>query len=157
MYCPSCGTQLAQALSYCNKCGATLSTMKGLDEAKPLERTIDSVVWAIVGTTITILGMCLGALVLMRDRTIDFALGTVFVILSFVAVVLVEGVLVWRLRHLTKGAKDRGVLTQVNDSEAKEQSEVRTRALSEPVEPVLSVTEQTTCSFEPAYREDERR
>jgi len=131
--------------------------MKGLDEAKPLERTIDSVVWAIVGTTITILGMCLGALVLMRDRTIDFALGTVFVILSFVAVVLVEGVLVWRLRHLTKGAKDRGVLTQVNDSEAKEQSEVRTRALSEPVEPVLSVTEQTTCSFEPAYREDERR
>jgi uncharacterized membrane protein YvbJ len=157
MYCPTCGTQLAKSLIYCNKCGATLPTMRGSDDAKPLENTIDSMVFVIVGTTITILGMCLGALVLMKNQKIDFALGTVFVILSFVALVLVEGVLVWRLRNLNKAVKQTGDLAQANDSDAIEQDAVRTRALREPAEPMSSVTEHTTRTFEPSYREDERR
>lgn len=155
MYCPSCGTQVAQALSYCKHCGASLRA--SFDEAKPPGKTIDSVIWVIVGTTITILGMCLGALVLTKDRGIDFALGTVFVILSFVAFVLVKGVLIWRLLNLTRGANDSRGLAQVKDSDAEEQAAERTRALREPLEPAPSVTEQTTRAFEPAYREDERR
>jgi hypothetical protein len=115
------------------------------------------VIWVIVGTTITILGMCLGALVLMKDRAIDFALGTVFVILSFVAFVLVEGVLIWRLLHLNKGAKDTSGLAQEKYAHVEELDGERARALREPLESVPSVTEQTTRSFEPSYREDEQR
>jgi hypothetical protein len=157
MYCPTCGTQLAQALSYCNHCGANLRAMKGVDEGKMPGKTVDSLIWVIVGTTITILGMCLGAMVLMKDRAIDFALGTVFVILSFAAFVVVEGILVWRLLHLNKGAKETRGLAQVKGSDAEEQDAVRTRALHEPAEPAPSITEQTTRTFESSYRKDEPR
>jgi hypothetical protein len=154
MYCPNCGTQMAQALSYCKHCGTSLRTIKSDDEAKSPEPTIDSIMWVIVGTTITLLGMGLGALVLMKDGAIDAGLGSVFVILSFVALVVVEGVLVWRLLHLNKGAKERRGLAQAKDSDAEEPDAVRTRALHESVP---SVTEQTTRTFEPSYSEDERR
>jgi hypothetical protein len=156
MYCPTCGTRLAEALSYCKHCGASLRTSTYPDDNKPPDKTIDSLIWVIVGTTITILGMCLGALVLMKDRSIDFALGTVFVILSFAAFVLVEGVLVWRLLHLNKGAQDTRGPGQDKQSDA-ELGAIRTHALGEPPEPVPSVTEQTTRSFEPSYKTDERR
>ena len=157
MYCPTCGARLAQELSYCNHCGASLVALKGLDKAEPPRTTIDSVVWVIVGTTITILGMCLGALVLMNERRIDFALGTVFVLLSFVALVLVEGVLLWRLLRLNKGAGEARDLSRPKGPETAELGEARARALREPFEPVVSVTEQTTRALEPSYREGERR
>ena len=157
MYCPSCGTQLAQGLSYCKHCGANLRTLQIREEHKSPEKTIDSVVWVIVGTTITILGMCLGALVLMSDKAIDFRLGTVFVILSFVALVLVEAVLVWRLVHLNKGAKDGRGLIQPGDSDAEAPETARMHALSEPGVSVTSITENTTRELEPSYSEDNRR
>lgn len=154
MYCPTCGAQLAQKLTYCNRCGANLRAMMSIDEAKLPEKSIDSVLWVIVGTTITILGMSLGALVLMRDGDIDRGLGSVFVILSFVALVVVEGVLVWRLLNLNKGAKETHNLAQPKYSDAERPGAVGTRALDEPVP---SVTEQTTRVFEPSYKDDEQR
>jgi hypothetical protein len=157
MYCPTCGAHLAQELSYCNYCGADLGALKGLDKARPPRATIDAVVWVIVGTTITILGMCLGALVLMNERKIDFALGTVFVLMSFVALVLVEGVLIWRLLRLNKGAEEARGLARPNGPEAVELGAARARALHEPFEPAAGITEQTTRALEHSYREGERR
>ena len=157
MYCSSCGTQMADTLSYCNHCGADLRATRSFDESKSSEARIDTVMWVIVGTTITILGMSLGALVLMKDRAIDFALGTVFVILSFVAFVLVEGLLVWRLAQLNKRAKGSRDLTHPSGSDAQEQAAARTRALREPPETMSTVTEETTRVFEASYGEDERR
>ena len=48
-----------------------------------METTTDTLAWVIVGTTITLLGMSLGALVLMKNGSIDVTLGKAFVILSF--------------------------------------------------------------------------
>lgn len=73
MYCPTCGAQLAQALSYCNHCGANLGTSQVQSEAAGT--AIDTLMWVIVGTTITLLGMALGALVLMKNGAIDERLG----------------------------------------------------------------------------------
>ena len=155
MYCSSCGNQLGEALSYCNRCGASLRALTSGHDAKPAQQTIDSLVWVIVGTTITILGMCLGALVLMQDRRIDFALGAIFVILSFVAFLLVEGVLVWRLMKLSKGSKQTSSFGGARDTEPAELGAVQTNALGESVMP--SVTEHTTRSFEPAHNKDVER
>src|SRR5947208_9319133 len=97
MYCHTCGARLAQALSYCNHCGANLSTLKDQGQAGT---AIDTLLWVIVGTTITLLGMALGALVLMNNGTINERFGMAFVILTFVALVVSDGVLVWRLLRL---------------------------------------------------------
>ena len=61
MYCQTCGGRIAQGLSYCNHCGAKLNTSKGDDPAGTAGMAIDTLVWVIVGTTITS-WMALGAL-----------------------------------------------------------------------------------------------
>ena len=99
--------------------------------------------------------MGLGALVLIKKGEIDAGLGSVFVIACFAAMLVVDGILVWRLLRLNKAAKESRTLAQV--PEAEELHAPRTRALREPSEPVPSVTEQTTRTFEPLYREGERR
>jgi len=97
MYCPACGTRCDQPLSYCKNCGANLGALRIHREVEKAGTSIDTLVWVIVGTTITLLGMSLGALVVMTDGGIDARLGSAFVILSFVAWLVVETVLIWRL------------------------------------------------------------
>jgi len=155
MYCPTCGARLTQTLSYCNHCGANLSTLKV--QAGTAGTAIDTLLWVIVGTTITLLGMALGALVLMNKGEINERLGIAFVILTFVALVVSEAVLGWRLVHLNRGAEEIRTVPQMNDLSTTEPDPLTARALQEPLDPVSSVTEQTTRSFEPLYGKGERR
>jgi hypothetical protein len=155
MYCPTCGVRLAQALSYCNHCGTNLSTLKFNGKARKAETTTDTLVWVIVGTTITLLGMALGALVLMTDKAIDERLGSAFVILSFVSLVLVEGVLLWRLLHLNRVNPKPWPLAQPKDLSTDELEPGSARALHAPAVSVPNVTEQTTRAFEPSYKNGE--
>ena len=150
MYCQSCGAQLAQALSYCNHCGANLSPLKVEGQA-----ATDTLLWVIVGTTITLLGMALGALVLMKNGAIDEGLGRVFVILTLVTLVVTEAVLLWRLLHLDRGKKEIGTVPHLKDLSTEELDPSTARALPEPLEPVASVTEQTTRALE--HNKVERR
>jgi hypothetical protein len=155
MYCPTCGARLAKALSYCNHCGTNLSTLKPDGKAGASGTTTDTLVWVIVGTTITLLGMALGALVLMTDKAIDKSLGSAFVILSFVSLVLVEGVLLWRLLHLNRVNPRRWPLAQPKDLSTDELEPGSARALHAPAVSVPNVTEQTTRAFEPSYKNGE--
>ena len=157
MYCQKCGGQLAQPLSYCNHCGADLSTSKVQGEARTAGTAIDTLLWVIVGTTITLLGMALGALVLIKHGAINERLGRTFVILTFISLVVTEAVLVWRLLHLNRGAEETRAVPQLNDLRTDEPTPVTARALQEPLEPVSSVTEQTTRTLEPSYGKGERR
>lgn len=156
MYCPTCGTKLAQALSYCNHCGASLLTTKSRDETQP-NAGIETVMWVMVGMTVLLLGMALGAMVLIKDGTIPADLGRVFVILSFVAFGLVESVLVWRLLYLHKLSKDQRGFHPAKTADQAELNEARPRVLRDPGEPVPTVTEQTTRNLEPSYRESKQQ
>lgn len=60
MYCATCGAQLLQPLSYCNHCGANLIAAKVPGDVGARGASVDTLVWVIVGTTITLLGMALG-------------------------------------------------------------------------------------------------
>lgn len=157
MYCQTCGGRLAEALSYCNHCGAKLSTLKVQDRAGTAATAIDTLVWVIVGTTITLLGMALGALVLMKNGAIDEGLGRAFVILTFVTLVVAEAVLLWRLLKLNRGAEEKRAVPHLNDLSTEELNPLTAPSLHEPLEPVSSVTEQTTRTFEPSHRNGERR
>lgn len=117
----------------------------------------DTLLWVIVGSTITLLGMGLGALVLINKGEINERLGTAFVILTFVTLVVLEGVLVWRLLHLSRGAEKIRAASQPNDLSTNELDPFTARALHEPLEPVSSVTEETTRTLEPLYGKGERR
>lgn len=157
MYCHTCGAQLAEGLSYCNKCGANLGPLKDQGQTGTAGTTVDAVLWVIVGTTITLLGMALGALVLMNQGQINERLGTAFVILTFLALVMVEGGLVWRLLQLNRGSENMRTVPRANDLSTAELNPSTARALPEPLEPVSSVADQTTRSLEPSYDKGERR
>jgi len=118
---------------------------------------IDTLLWVIIGTTITLLGMALGALVLIKDGKIDERLGIAFVIMTFFALVVSEGVLVWRFLQLNRSAKGMSAVPQLGDRSSQEPDLKTVRELQEPLEPVASVTEHTTRSFEPVSRKGERR
>ena len=93
----------------------------------------------------------------MKNGAINERLGMAFVILTFVALVVTEGVLVWRLLHLNRSAKETSTVHQLNDFSTEELNPLTARALHEPLEPVSSVTEQTTRALEPSYDKGKRR
>jgi hypothetical protein len=93
----------------------------------------------------------------MKDGAIDERLGKVFVILTFAALVATEAVLVWRLLYLNRGSEETGTVPQLNDLNTEEPDPFTTRALHEHLEPVSSVTEETTRALEPSYGKGERR
>ena len=154
MFCPDCGAELAQAFSFCKHCGANLSIVEKSAGLKSPTTTVDTVMWVIVGTTITLLGMGLGAMVLMTDGAIDAGLGKVFVLLSFAALLLVESVLVWRLRQLNRGSSESRTSREQQEPVTRELEANRVPSLTEPAEPVPEATERPTRAFEPLYRKD---
>jgi hypothetical protein len=157
MYCQTCGGRLAQSLSYCNHCGANLSTLKVQGQVGTTGTAIDTLLWVIVGTTITLLGMALGALVLINNGQINERLGMAFVILTFVTLLVSDGVLVWRLLSLNRVAKEIDAAPRLNELSTEDSTPSTVRALDEHLEPVSSVTEHTTRAFEPSYSKGERR
>ena len=157
MYCHTCGARLPQALSYCNHCGSNLGTLKDQGQVGTTGTAIETLLWVIVGTTITLLGMALGALVLMNNGAINERLGTAFVILTFVTLAVSEGVLMWRLLHLKRGGEEIRTVSQLKEPSAEEPDPSTARALPDHLEPVSSVTEQTTRTLEPTYGKGERR
>src|SRR4051812_43014289 len=99
MYCPSCGAAVAQALSYCNQCGARLDTEKRDSLVKTTELRAESqIISAMVG--LFVLGL-LAITVLMgvMKTVLGLDAGQIlgFAVLSFLVMIGIEGVLIWRL------------------------------------------------------------
>lgn len=147
MYCTSCGAQLAQGLSYCNRCGVNL---------RDRHESNTAVVTAFL-TAISVLGvaglfvMLFGSVILRRKANMDQEFIGVFLTFTFLLVGLIEFMLI---RNLSK------MLTQ---------KETQPRSFSPPVtndlrlpqhstlgEPVPSVTENTTRTLEYEYARREQ-
>jgi hypothetical protein len=152
MYCSHCGNRLPQVMSYCNRCGANLKP----DETKPSPTMPESLIWAIVATTITILGMILGALVMMQNNVIPFGHGSAFILVGLLALVGTDGIFIWRLFGLDKKVKikEQTVVIQRKGFRTEEINDAEPLPLPEPAP---SVTEQTTRNLEPAYREEAKQ
>ena len=150
MFCPNCGAPSIEHLNYCKHCGANLTAMAVAGHEDSTTKSIETLGWVIAGTTITLLGMALGTLVLIKDGAIDATLGRVVVIMSLVGFVLVESVLLWRLLRETRKQDEQNSLpaSNVNTRELRSASG---RELAEPVHP-LGVAEPTTRELEPANR-----
>ena len=152
MYCSSCGTAVAQGLSYCNYCGAKLNGEKGDGLAKSSELKAESlIISAMVG--LFVLGLfAITVMMGVMKAVLDLNVGQIvaFALLSFLIMLLLEGVLIWRLSRRGRGAGDAGDAAPSEGPATKELDAARARVLPEPLS---SVTEETTRALEPAYRE----
>src|SRR4051812_47788101 len=97
MYCSSCSVVVAQGLSYCNHCGAKLSSEKGAGLIKASEVKPESLVWAMVA--VLVFGFVAIVFLMMAMKMAGLNAGQIlaFTILSFLIMLLVEGVFIWQL------------------------------------------------------------
>lgn len=149
MYCPTCGNEIAVELKYCNRCGANLSLPMAASPVLvgPVKLTGPTVV---LGLTITAgLGIIFsGAAEFVRSGLhpaaiawiVLFSTGTLF------------GSIALLIRFLSK------IVTMQSE---KSQPRVNPPLIQRPVpqqlpprqEPIPSVTEHTTRTFSPLYRD----
>ena len=152
MYCSSCGVAVAQGLSYCKNCGAKLGEEKGESPIKSSELKAESlIISAMVG--LFILGLLAIAVlvgVLKAVAGFDLSLLLAVTIFSFLIMLVVEGVLIGLLLSGRRRARKMRDTERLKEHTTKELGEAQARVLPEPVP---SVTEHTTRSFEPIYSE----
>jgi hypothetical protein len=157
MYCSSCGSAVTPGLSYCNRCGAgleaKLEAKKALDDKG--STLPESLVWATVGVSVGGLAIIVGLMAVMKHE-LHFANGLIvlFSLLSFALLLAAESVFIWMLlssyRRTRSREKEASDITQLKGTVTRELGEPQERLLGEPG---VSVTEHTTRTLEPVYRE----
>jgi hypothetical protein len=150
MHCLSCGAAVMPGLSYCNHCGARLGGAKGDGVTKSSELKAETLVGAIAAVFIFGLGAIIGLMAAMKyvfDERGDVGLIVFFTMLSFLIMSVVEGVFIWMLLGRKKSAKGAVNTKPLEAQAARELDDAKASVL---LEPVLSVTEHTTRTLEPA-------
>ncbi|HVF90414.1 MAG TPA: zinc ribbon domain-containing protein [Blastocatellia bacterium] len=152
MYCSSCGGAVTQSLIYCNHCGARLKAEKVDSLVKTTEARADGMIMsAMVGLFILSLpAICLLIVVMRNGLGLNKGEILPFVILSFIIMLLLEGVLLWQLSFRKRGTEGLGGTERVKGQTTKELNEAKARML--PGQP-LSVTEHTTNLLETADKD----
>lgn len=147
MYCSTCGAALAQGLSYCNRCGARSGVDARGDAGRPRP---ESLVSAIALVFVFGLAAFIGLLAVMKHFGINDGLTNGFTMMVFLLMVAVEAVFVWMLLSGRRAAEGKREAARLKEPTTQELEGANPRALPDPLP---SVTEHTTRTFEPAYRE----
>ena len=151
MYCSACGAAVGQGLSYCNYCGAKLGGTKSEAVARPAEVRPEMLVNAMVCTFIFGLGAIIGLMAVMKNLPgFDFGRIMAVTFLSFLFMLLLESVFIWKLLRRKGGTQAASDAAHLPAHATKERAEAQPRALPDPMP---SVTEHTTRAFEPIFRE----
>ncbi len=150
MYCSSCGVAVVQGLSYCNHCGAKLSGMDAVNDNESSGLKPGLLVSAMVVTFVFGL-VAITMLIGVMKSVLDFNAGQIlaFTLLSFLMMLSLEGVFL-RLLFRRPSRAESGDTARSKGQATKELDVAHARALPEPVP---SVTENTTRTFEPIYHE----
>ncbi len=150
MYCSSCGVAIAQGLSYCNYCGAKLNGVKADSLIKTTEVKPESLVFGMVA--VLVFGFVAITFLMMAMKMVGLNVGQIFAftILSFLIMLLVEGVFIWQLLRRKRSAEETGDTALSKAQVTKELNAAQARALREAMP---SVTEHTTRTLEPVYNE----
>lgn len=151
MYCSTCGVAVAQGLSYCNYCGAKVNTKEGKSVGKSTEVNPQFLLSAMIGlfifglVAITVLmGVMKTVLGLPVERVLAFAL------LPFMVMLLLEGLCLRLLMRRNRPAEEKGDRAILNERTTRELDAASEQFLAEAVP---SVTDHTTRTLEPVYRE----
>ena len=146
MYCLTCGMPVTKGLSYCNYCGGKLTGAKVDNAIKSSEVKPESLVWAMVA--VLVFGFAAIVFLMTAMKMVGLNVGQIlaFTILSFLIMLLVESVFTWQLLHRKRGAEETSDTALLKEQATKELDVAQARVLPQPMP---SVTEHTTRTFEP--------
>lgn len=153
MYCASCGTEVTQELSYCNRCGANLKPMATQAGVAPTK--LVGAAWAIsiAVTLVTLIGfgMVFSVVMTLVDRGINLSPGgmaLVFFVLLFIFAI--AALLIRQLSRVLSIPQLPVDATPVRRSQLVEKP---MQQISPASAMGSSVTDHTTRTFDPVYRE----
>jgi len=159
MYCPSCGAESTLELNYCNRCGASMAPST---ELAPISLTKPALVIGAIVTALT-----LGGFSILIEGAIRLA--TVFHVPDPIMAIVVMGMatiiacdflllrLLSRIVRSSLDAKKERPAALPKQQGREQQSRELPRQLNPQLEPVASVTEHTTRTFAPVFREPSDR
>ena len=150
MYCSSCGVAVAQDLSYCNYCGAKLNGVKGETRIKSPEVKPEMLVSAMVIVFVFGLAAITLLMLVMKDVLGNVGQVLALTLLSFLIMLSIEGVIIRLLLRRKRGTEEAEDTMRLKGQATKALDAAQARALPEPMP---SVTEHTTRTFEPIYNE----
>ena len=152
MYCPSCGAESALELNYCNRCGANMaSSIVPAREIVPVSLTKPAVAIGLTTLLLTLGGfgvLVIGAInlaLVLKDPDIIIPL----IMFGMITILVSDIMLIRLLSRIIKASLDAKPIAQLPKPAVKEGP----RQLSPRLEPVPSVTEHTTRTFTPAFKE----
>ena len=152
MYCSSCGVAVVQGLSYCNHCGAKLGGAKAGSVVKSSDIRPEALVQGIMAVFIFGLGaitILIGVMKAVLD--LNEPLIVAFTLLSFLIMLLIEGVFIRLLLRRTRATGERGDAVEgLKGQTTKGLDAAQARELPEPAS---SITEGDTRAFEPVYNQ----
>jgi hypothetical protein len=154
MYCPTCGNEITVELKYCNRCGANLALPPSNLPAPvaPVSLTAPTV---IIGLTITVgLGIVFSGATKLAEMHVHPAAITWMVLFSMVTLFGCSAMLIHFWSKMVGGQRQSSA-PQQNIRPAFERA--TPQHLPPRFEHVPSVTEHTTRTFSPAYREPSER
>ena len=149
MYCSTCGVAVAENLNYCNHCGARIIASNSDKVTTSRDVKPELLVHSMVATFVFGL-LAISVLLGVMKSVLGLELGQLlgFAVLSFLIMLLLEGVFLLLLFRRNRGAEERARTELLAGHTTKELGEPQVQALREPLS---SVTDQTTRAFEPIH------
>ena len=151
MYCSTCGVAVAQGLSYCNYCGAKVSVAKRDKVSKSPEVKPDLLVPAMI--VVFVFGLAAITVMMGVMKTVlQLNVGQIlaFALPCFLLMFLLEAVFIRLLFRRKDGAEETGDTMLRKGQATRELDVAQARGLPEPLP---SVTENTTRTFDPIFTE----
>jgi hypothetical protein len=150
MYCSSCGTEVTKELNYCNRCGANLKATASVEEQPVRVVNMRGTIWPMALMVVIGLGIILAGVGDLAKRDIHPAALTWIAICGFV---MIFGIASLILRYMSQLSGTSKSVEKTASRKKATISEARVAQLPPSrMEPVSSVTENTTRTFDPAYR-----
>lgn len=150
MFCPSCGAEQNQTLSYCNRCGANLKPLQSGVPPGKLVGASWAISVAVALVTLGGFGMIFGLVLALISSGMSLSAGGVgLVVLSSLIILAIDWLLIRQLSRVLDLPRARETAT-VSQPTLNEDSPT---LLAAPRQPVSSVTDRTTRTFEPVVRE----
>lgn len=155
MFCPNCGAEYAQKINYCKRCGATMTASANNVEVHVPRPRLTGMFWAVSLFSIIGLIACFTAFGSFAERGLRDENLLLPFIFGLMFVGGISGLLVWQLSRVVSLFRDAVRSPKV---ETQPSPSYQSPRLATPQEPVSSISDHTTRSFDPAiYREAEKR
>lgn len=153
MYCASCGTEVTNELSYCNRCGAILKPLAAPAGVAPTK--LVGAAWAIsIAVTLVTLvgfGMVFGVVMTLIERGINLSPGGMALV--FFALFFIFMIVALLIRQLSRVLSLSQQQVETTPAQPSRIVETTVPEMTAGRIPVASVTDHTTRTLEPVYRE----